>query len=276
MAITKIARITVYIYFYAMKINLLRWLPLLLLLHQCGGKKDEGLPGAPLFPINAQPVDATVSDVYGWAENDLFFVVGICNNRAAQWQKIWLQVELLDAGAQPLLLSGQPTTMITPFSDAIPPMGRSSFFAYWPLKEIKGTPVNCRVKPVGAVQQSPGPILVVQGFSGLRMMAPEAEGQPATIEIGWQGAGALSNPLQQSVTEPRFEVLLYGQDGRLWLSSLMRPGDPGLNWDAKPLLPGESRPFGFQVGYQSLPKGLQTAKIGRVEVLPFAGRQVGR
>jgi hypothetical protein len=244
----------------------------MLLMLQCGEKKDGSINSAPLFPVDARPVDATISDVHGWAEQDLFFVVGVCNNRSAQWQKIWLQVELLDAAGQPLSLAGQPYAIITPFSQAIPPMGRSSFFAWWTLKDIKGTPVDCRVKASGAVQQAPGPLLVVQAFSGLRMMAPEAVGQASTLEVGWQGAGVLSNPLEKAAENLQFEVLLYGQDGRLWLSSLLRPGDPGLNWEARPMAGGESRPFGFQVGYQSLPEGLQQTKIGRVEVLPFAGR----
>lgn len=86
--------------------------------------------------------------------------------------------------------------------------------------------------------------------------------------------GTVLNALPVVAARPMLEVLVWGKDNRLWLATLLDPGDPAVqnffHFDRSgPMDPGEERAFTLQVFYQTLPKALQEIKIGRVEILPF-------
>lgn len=232
---------------------------------------------ADLLPANAQPINVEISQVNCWVELDQFFVTGICANKSTTWQKIWLEATPLDADGNALSIEKHPSVILPTFSDAVPPSGQSSFFNAWPLHAFSGTPHSFKLKIAGATTQNSGPILVASKINSMKMLASTAPDQPATEEIAWQVNGSILNPLPTIANHPRLEVLVFGTDNRLWLSTLLNPEDPAsqanFQFERKgPLQAQEDRPFTLQVFYASLPKALKEQKIGRVEILPFEAR----
>jgi len=233
---------------------------------------------AELLNANAKPVDISVFQMNSWVENGKFFVTGICNNNTADWQKIWVELTPIDGNGKPVMISKCTSVIIPTYSDAVPPSGRSSFSAAFPLSDFSGKPATYSVKAVKGIQPAPGPILVSQGTSAMVMMAPGAQGEPASVEQAWQVSGTISNPLPLIASNPMLEVLVFSQDGKLWLSTLINPSDPTLSgifhFDrVGPFQPKEDRNFSLQVAYAILPKPIQEQKIGRVEILPFEARK---
>jgi len=227
------------------------------------------------MPANAAPIQVQISHLNCWTENGQFFVTGICNSPSDQWQKIWLRMEALDSSGKTV----SEGIVFPVFSAAVPPRGRSAFFQGWPLADFSGTPDTCRVTGAGAVGQAAGPVLLVEGLSGVRMLAPANpdSGAAASSELGWQISAELSNPLEQTAEHPRLELLLFGKDNRLWYAAVLNPEDDRLkevlNMEGTgPLLPASKRRFGVSVDYANLPEALKTQKIGRVEMLAFEDR----
>lgn len=232
---------------------------------------------ANLLPEAAKTIPGNISQLNCWVEQDQFFVTGICSNQSASWQKIWLEVTPLDAEGKPLTIEKHNAVILSTFSDAVPPNGRSSFFGSWPLSAFSGVPNASSVKIAGAITQNAGPILVASKINSMKMLASTAPDQPATEEIAWQVNGSILNPLPTIANHPRLEVLVFGTDNRLWLSTLLNPEDPASQVNFQfarkgPLQAQEDRPFTLQVFYASLPKALKEQKIGRVEILPFEAR----
>ena len=257
----------------------LNWSLLLLLAISCKEKAPlSTVPfGAASVPGNAKPVAAIVYKVNCWEEGGQFFIAGICTNPTTEWQKIWLEATPLNAAGKPVAISNCGSMIVPTFSDAIPPSGRTSFYASWPLADFSEKPDTCKIKGMMATQPPAGPILVSSITNGLKMLVPSIPGQPPAEERGWHVSSTVSNPLQIVASHPRFEVLVYGADGLLWLSTVLNPEDPAaaqiFHFEREgPLQPGEERAFNLQVYYQALPQVLRDKKIGRVEVLPFEAR----
>jgi len=230
---------------------------------------------AELLPANAKPISVIVSKLNCWVEQGKFNVVGICTNLTAEWQKISLEAVLLDATKKPITISKCTSVIVSTNSDAVPPTGRTSFFASWPLSDFSGKPDSIVIKASMGVQVAPGPILVTSLTNGLKILGPTAPGQ-AAME-GWHVSSTLSNPLDMTASNPRLEILVYGTDNLLWLSTVLNPDDPAVqpifHFEGNgPLKPGEERPFNLQVYYQGLPLAIQEKKIGWVEIMPFEAR----
>ncbi len=228
------------------------------------------------IPANAAPIQVQISHLNCWSEGGQFFVTGICNSQSDQWQKIWLRMEALDSNGKAVKWKGDAEVIFPVFSAAVPPRGRSAFFQGWPLGDFSGTPDTCRVSGAGAIGQQAGPVLLIEGLSGVRMQAPAnpGSGAAASSELGWQISAELSNPLERTAEHPRLELLLFGKDNRLWYAAVLNPEDDRLKEVLKmeetgPILPASKRRFGASVDYTNLPQALQTQKIGRVEMLVF-------
>jgi len=250
---------------------------LLFLFQNCEEKAPE--PTRPLnealLPADAKPARVIVSNINCWVEQGKFNVVGICTNATAEWQKISLEAVPIDAKGKPIAISKCSSVIISTYSDAVPPTGRTSFFASWPLSDFKGNPDSIKIKGTMAIQPASGPILVTTVTNGVKILG-SVPGQPA-IE-GWHVSSSISNPLAMTASNPRLEILVYGTDNLLWLTTVLNPDDPAVQQifhfeRTGPLKPGEERPFNLQVYYQGLPLALQEKKIGRVEIMPFEARQ---
>lgn len=229
-----------------------------------------------LLPSDAAALQAIVYQDNCWIEKDRFFVVGICSNTAPDWKKIWLDAVVSDAQGKPLTISRHASAIVNTWSDAVPPSGRTSFFASWPLSDISGKPASCRLTAL-AVSKTAGPVLAIPLVNGMKILAPGAAGQPATEQQAWQVSGSILNALPVVAEKPRLEVLVYGSDNKLWLSTLLNPEDPAVQAffqiDATgPMKAGEERGFSLQVFTQGLPETLKAKGIGRVDLLPFVAR----
>lgn len=230
-----------------------------------------------LVPTNATNANAAIFNQNCWVDKEKFFVTGICSNTTAQWQKFWLEATPVDANGKPVSISKHSSIILTTFSDAVPPGGRTSFFASWPLTDFSSRPATFNIKVTKAVQQTAGAILVVPAINSIKMFAPAVPGQPAPIERSWQVSGTINNPLSTVASRPRLEILVFDTNGILWLSTLLNPEDPAVKTIFKfdregPIQPKEVRGFNLQVFYEILPLPMQQKKIGRVEVLPFDAR----
>lgn len=245
--------------------------------------KEEKIDPAPLnkniLPAGTQIVDAQLNKLNCWTERGQFFATGVCCNPSEEWRKLWLELHFVDANGKPVALNKHAGIIVNTFSDAIPPYGCSSFYVSWPLKNFSATPANCVLQAAHALKQTEGPILVVPMANSLKMIAPVAQGQTTTQELGWQVSGTLSNPSEKQVAaHPHFEVMVYGTDNNLWFSALVNPEDPSTRTIFEflerqgPLQPLENRYFMVKVFYQALPDALKSVQIGRVDVSAFEGR----
>ncbi|MFN0036270.1 MAG: hypothetical protein ACKVUS_14495 [Saprospiraceae bacterium] len=253
---------------------------LLLSFQNCGEKTPPptGPLHAEILPSSAQRVEVAVRSINCWVERGQFFVTGICSNTSAGWQKIWLEAAPLDAAGKPITISKHRSVIIGTFSDAVPPNGRTAFYASWPVTDFSKTPATCSIKAAGATPQAPGPILVVPTINALKIRGLVAPGQPITEEKAWQISSSIHNPLAMVASRPRLEILVFDTEGTLWLSTMLNPEDPATNSIFRferegPLQANEERPFNLQVSYERLPQPLKEKKIGRVEILPFEARQ---
>lgn len=226
---------------------------------------------------NAAPALVSIDDLNCWVEKGNFFVIGLCNNESNEWQKIRLRMDPLDAAGKALSFTEGAANTFPVYADAVPPRGRSSFFAYWPLSSFAGIPDSARIGGAGAEVVPAGPILIAEQQSGVKMLSGGGAG-PGAVETRWLASVVLSNPLQLPASRPKTELLLYGTDKRLWMSSILDPEDPSqkdiLTLERPgPMAPGEKRQLSCYIFYDNLPARLQALKIGRVEFLPFEGRK---
>jgi hypothetical protein len=229
-------------------------------------------------PKEADAAQITVTDLNYWVENGQFFVIGICNNQSDQWQKIWLKMLPMDAQQHPIDFNGAVYNTFRVLSDAVPPKGRSSFFAYWPVNLFKSTPNACQVTGAGAMQVLPGAILIAEETGGIRLIDNQKiKDTTQQIETRWLAKTTISNPLNMEASNPKIELLLYGTDNKLWMSSLLDPN----NNDQKqvftfekygPMAPGEKRKASIYIYYDLVPGPLKKVRIGKIEFLPFNAR----
>lgn len=228
------------------------------------------------MPPDAAPANVVISDLHCWVERGHFYATGICDNAATEWQKIWLKMEPFDKSGKSIQINGGPDAVFTTFSDAVPPKGRTSFFAAWPLEAFSGVPDSCAVKGAGAELAAPGAILVVLENNGVRMLVPDTIGVDSLISVekAWHVTAIVQNPLEYQAARPRLELLVYGTDNLLWFATLLNPDDPAQKQllfaeREGPMEPQEKRRFSVSVTYDNLPQALKDKKIGRVEFQPF-------
>jgi hypothetical protein len=228
------------------------------------------------MPANAVQIPVQITNLNCFKERKQFFVTGVCNNQTDQWQRIWLRMEPSKYAGDAIFLQGERGIVFPVFSTAVPPRGRSSFFQGWDMNRFAKVPDTCQVVCAGAIVPEAGPILMTEGMSAVRMVAPSEPGQE-TREQGWQISGTLSNPLDKTATRPCLEMLVFGKDQRLWFSTWIDLEDARqgslMQLDSRgPLAPGAKRNFTTQINYGNLPMPLTMQKIGRVEVLAFEYR----
>ena len=230
------------------------------------------------LPYGTITAITTITDLNCWVEQGQFLVAGVCNNESGEWQKIWLDMTPLDANGRRLKVNGDSSSVLPTFSDAVPPHGRTSFFAAWPLSAFSGTPDSCIVKGGSALPVSSGPILIAVKKSGVRVIVPQAPGDTATKEIAWQVNVTVENPLDIKAYHPRTELLIFGRDQRLWFATVLNPEDEQQKQYVKaekdgPMEPHEKRDIGANVFYDNLPKALREQTIDHVDFYPFEARE---
>lgn len=230
-----------------------------------------------LLPPDAATVQVKITDLNFWVEQGQFFVTGVCVNESAAWQQLWLKATFSDAAGTPLKIKNLPGAVVPVFSSAMPPQGRSAFFAGWPLELFSGVPASVQLACAGAKSVAPGPILLVEQVSGVRMAVPKEPGAPATEEIAWQISATINNILPQTAHHPQIELLLYGTDQRLWFSMSLNPEDEQFKQlialdKTGPMAPGEKRNVGVYAFYERMPQALKEQKIGRADMLAFDRR----
>ncbi|MCW5920849.1 MAG: hypothetical protein KIS77_00750 [Saprospiraceae bacterium] len=244
-------------------------------------KQINTLSAGPLSVPPADTISAQVSivDLNCWVEQERFFVAGICDNLSSDWQKIWLKMSPLDAAGNPLTINGEASASLATFSEAVPPRGRTSFFAEWSLKTFSGTPDSCIISGNGAQVLAAGPILVTGEYSGVRALYPEQVGDSViSVEKAWHANLVIENPLNLVANHPRVAMLLYGTDNRLWFVTVLNPEDSLQRAYVSaerqgPMQPQEKRRLGAIITYDNLPSALKENKIGRVDFQPFESRQ---
>lgn len=226
------------------------------------------------MPAGATPVPVQISDMNCFAERGQFFVTGVCNNTTNQWQRIWLRMEPSKRDGKAVYVQGERGVVFPVFSTAIPPQGRSAFFQGWDGKLFSGVPDTCNVVCAGAVSVEAGPILLVEQKSMVRMVTPAVTGKEPQ-EIGRQFSAVVSNPLDKPSQHPCVEVLLYGNDKRLWFVSTLdlTQEQPSLHQDGQgDIAPGTKRRFSTEITYNNLPAMLVAGKIGAMDALAFEKR----
>ena len=228
-----------------------------------------------VMPEDAIKAETSVSDFNCWTELNMFIITGICNNESAKWQRIWLRAVINDKDGKVVPFKGHPDVVFRAFSDAIPPRGRSSFMIALPLSGFGGVPDTCQISGAGAITMNEGPVLIASDIGVVRLLQPNTQ-----IESGRKASVKISNPQPgRAVDNPKFEVLLYGQDNRLWMAQVVTPIDSTfirnnhLVSDGEGPIPGAgSRTYGFDLVTQGLPAALQNGKLGRIDFLPFEAR----
>lgn len=253
----------------------------LLLLFALAPYCTEPISTTPMYadylPKEAKPIEVYINSVHMWVEKEKVFVTGICTNNTANWHKIWLKGIPLNAAGVPIAISKHNSVILSTHSDAVAPQGRTSFMASFPLSDFAENPTTFDISIAGATLQPAGPILAIPGTSAMRMNMPALPGNPNSGGETWQMVGNLTNPLDMVAEHPRLEVLVYGKDNLLWLSTVVNPEDPAVatffHWDGEGPLPARgARDFQLQIINRILPEGLQAQGIGRVDLLPFVAR----
>ncbi len=229
------------------------------------------------MPAETDSTNVKISDLNCWVERGKFFIAGVCDNQGNKWHRIWLRIQPMDSTGQAITCDGQPSAVIRTFSDAVPPRGRTSFFAGWPLSAFSGIPDSCMITGAGALEMPAGPILINIDQSGVRVLVPDPADSTKTIEKAWQASVIVENPLEMEALHPKVELLIYGSDKRLWLAQMLDPQDPNMKsivgtQGSGPMRPHEQRRIGTNIFYTNLPQRLQDILIGRVDFLPFEGR----
>lgn len=242
--------------------------------------KKTPAPGE--LPANLVAINATVTDLNCWMENDVFFVAGICDNTSDNWQKIWLRMEPIDNKGRSISVNNLPSAGFSALSEAVPPRGRTAFCSSWKLTDFSGTPDSARIFVAGGEPRLPGAVIIAQEPSGVRMMASTATpNDPGYMkEVGWQCGMVMNNPLNIPANHPRVEILIYGTDKRLWVAMVLNPEDAKqrsfITVDGEgPLKPQEKRHLDCKMYYYLLPNRLKQIMIGKVEFLAFDARDAG-
>jgi hypothetical protein len=227
------------------------------------------------IPAEADIVEMTYQDLNSWLENDQFQVAGIAVAGASNpdFQRVWLELEALDAAGKPLRLDGRTSLSVSLFAEALPPQGRSAFFAAWPVRDFDGTPASIRVKSARWITVPAGPVLIASDPESTKMLL-KAKDAAGPAEDAWQVAGHILNTSDRPAAAV-FEILLYDADNRLWSAHRYNTADgiKSLSQATEgPLAPGEKRRISRLVKGEDLPEGLRASGIARAEVLASEDR----
>lgn len=250
-------------------------LTLLLGFTACQNDKDEA-PKVEPMPQDAKPVKVILADPNCWIEGDQFIMTAMVDNQEFEWQRLWLNLRIIDAAQKPLLLAGKDTALtLEPHSPAVAPRGRSSFFWALPLSALNGVPDSFMLASALGVKVPAGAIPIVTESNGVKMLQSDPSDPTQSIEIGWQMNGKVESTLNYTVEQPHLDAALYGTDNRLYFTYAL-----DMNRDTVVLRGSEYGPIGayskrqfvFRVGYESLPQPLRDKKIGRIDVMAFDKR----
>jgi hypothetical protein len=231
-------------------------------------------PFAPERPMPIEGMDtATITFDYlnTWTEGSHFHVIGLANNMGVEWYQMWINLTILDASGQPLSVDGAPSVVIPVMSDAVPPRGRSSFYAVIPLHAIKGIPEGCTPSSAGVLKTAPGPILIPSEFSGIRILMG-SDTTEEQKEIGWTMRITIENPLSLTAQNPVVVPLVFGKDDKLWFTQRLDPAaDPPVvaMEPLGPMVPLSKARFGFKLMYKDLPAPLEQIGIKHVEAVAY-------
>lgn len=231
-------------------------------------------PFAPERPMPAEGIDTatiTFDHLNTWTEGNHFHVIGLANNMGVEWYQMWINLTILDASEQALSVNGAPSVVVPVMSDAVPPRGRSSFYAVIPLSAIKGTPAGCTPSSAGVLKSAPGPILIPSEYSGVRILMG-SDTTEEQKEIGWTMRVTLENPLSLTAKSPVIVPLVYGKDDKLWFTQRLDPTDdpPVVAMEPLgPMVPLAKARFGFKLMYKDLPAPLEDIGIKHVEALAY-------
>lgn len=232
--------------------------------------------GKELIPGSATEVNTNIHSIHVWVDKGNVCLAGVVSNLSAEWYRFWLEATPVDQSGRSLAFSGHSGVVVIPHSDAVPPSGRTSFFASWPVGNFSAIPNTFTIK-AWAVVQKPGPILAIPMTSAIQMSVPQQTGQDLKPEVAWQMTGSLSNPLNMVAAHPRIEVLVYGMDQKLWFATVFNPEDMNMRkiftWDREGALkPKEERTFNLQVYSIGMPDSLKEMGIKKIDLLPFDAR----
>lgn len=232
--------------------------------------------GVEQIPANAKELVANVNSVHVWVDKEQVNLAGIVSNTSAEWQRFWLEATPVGQSGRSVIISKHPSVVVTPYSDAVPPSGRTSFFATWPVSNFSSQPYNFTFKVWGQAQK-PGPILAIPMTSAIQASVPQPVGEGLKPEVAWHMTGNLSNPLNFTADHPRIEVLVFGMDNQLWFATVLNTEDKEMRklfqWDREgPLKPKEERPFNLQVYTIGMPEALKEMGIKKIDLLPFNAR----
>lgn len=238
---------------------------------------DDPYPlGVEKIPTAAKEVTANVNTVHVWVDKEQVFLAGIISNTSAEWQRYWLEATPVNQIGRPIIISRNPSVVVTPQADAVPPSGRTSFLATWPVSNFSSIPHSFTFKVWGQAQK-PGPILAIPMTSAIQASVPQPTGQGLKPEVVWHMSGTINNPLNLVAEHPRLEVLVYGMDNQLWFATVLNTEDQEMRklfqWDREgPLKPKEERPFNLQVYTIGMPEALKDMGIKKIDLLPFNAR----
>jgi hypothetical protein len=224
----------------------------------------------------AKEIAANVNSIHVWVDKEQVFLTGIVSNTSTEWQRFWLEATPVSQSGKPIIISKNPSVVVTPYNDAVPPSGRTSFFATWPVSTFSSLPNSFTFKVWGQAQK-PGPILAIPMTSAIQASVPQPTGEGLKPEVVWHMTGGLSNPLNLIADHPRIEVLVYGMDNQLWFATVLNTEDKEMRklfqWDREgPLKPKEERPFNLQVYTIGMPDALKEMGIKKIDLLPFNAR----
>ncbi|MBK9337012.1 MAG: hypothetical protein IPM98_10645 [Lewinellaceae bacterium] len=227
------------------------------------------------LPEGVAPAYVDFRDQNTYISDGFFCIVSIVDNKSIDWVRIWARVAVQDSMGNTLAVNGDSSFVLRSFSDAVPPAGATSLFCAIPLKQISGAPAGCTLQGAGVLLQSPGPILIAPQAGGVRMQRPSAEDSTKIEELAYNMLTSVENPLPDSAFHPRLELLLYGNDKKLYFAQVLNPEDKpsGIYMEREgPLSGGEKREIRYPVLYQFLPQPLKDNLIGRIEVQAYEAR----
>jgi hypothetical protein len=232
--------------------------------------------GIELIPKEAKETVANVNSVHVWVDKGNLCLAGIISNMSPKWSRFWLEAKPVDQKGSSLALSGHAGVVLTPYSKAVPPSGRTSFFASWPVSSFSGLPQNFTFT-TWSVEEKPGPILAIPETSSIQMSVPQQSGQNLKPEVAWQMTGPLVNPLNMVADHPCIEVLVYGKDDKLWFATVLDTKDQNMRqifqWDKEgPMKPKETRQINLQVYSIGMADALKDMGIKKIDLLPFNAR----
>ena len=243
----------------------------------CKGDKTskDGIVAANVLPKDLKPANVVLADVNCWVEGEMFYAVGLVDSRESFWIKTWLKIGVVDAKNQIVPFKSDSFCLVETHADALPPRGRTAFFASWKLSDLNGVPDSIQLRGAQSTTVDPGAILLAQNTGGGIKVSFGDTSSTTALEKYVIVRGVVENPLPLSADNPGLSLLLYGTDQKLWFTQNLN-----LNVDTSyikamvygPMTPNEKRDFGMHVYYDNLPQAIRTKRIGRIDFLGYEKR----